>query len=102
MRGSSRRKSCASIAANAARQMARSHAGGGVWSLIGILALPYDEDRPPDDREVELERPVPQVIEVVFDARLHLVEGFGLAAQPVHLRPAGDARPHLVPHHVAL
>ena len=36
-----------------------------------------------------------------MDALLHLVDGFGFAAQPVHLRPAGDSRPDLVPDHVA-
>ena len=30
-------------------------------------------------------------MDVVFDPRLHLVEGFGFAAQSVHLRPSGDA-----------
>ena len=45
-----------------------------------------------DDLQVEQQRPVAQVGEVVLDARLHLVDGVGLAAQAVHLGEAGDAR----------
>ena len=52
--------------------------------------------------QVEPQRPVAQVIEVVVDARLHLVERAGLAAVAVDLRPAGDAGLDLVADHVAL
>ncbi|MNS87645.1 hypothetical protein D3C72_1215930 [compost metagenome] len=37
-----------------------------------------------------------------MDARFHLVERFRLAAQTIHLRPAGNARLDLVAQHVAL
>src|SRR3954469_2702684 len=71
-------------------------------TLIGILALERDHHRAQDDVEVKAQRPVAQVVEIVVDARLHLVERLGLAAQAVHLRPAGDAGLHLVTLHVAL
>src|SRR5215211_322173 len=85
-----------------ARMTGWSFMRGGPASLVGILLLEDDEDRPPDDLQVELERPVAQVFEVVRDAHHHLVDRLGLAAHSVHLRPAGDAGAHLVPDHVAL
>ena len=51
--------------------------------------------------QVEPQRPVAQVIEIVVDARLHLVEGAGLAAIAVDLGPAGDAGLDLVANHIA-
>src|SRR5205807_10642438 len=54
------------------------------------------------DVQVQTQRPVAQVIQVVVDARLHLLDGFGLAPQAVDLRPSGDAGLDLVALHVAL
>src|SRR5262249_15816464 len=54
------------------------------------------EERHPEDLEVEPQRPVLDVVEVVLDA---LVDG-GVAGRAVHLRPAGDARLHAVAEHV--
>src|SRR6185503_3291190 len=54
-----------------------------------------------DDLQVEQQRPAAQVGEVVVDARLHLVDRVGLAAQAVHLGEAGNAGLHLVADHVA-
>src|SRR5204862_2546089 len=90
MRGSSNTKSCTRKAAKARRQPTRSQGGGGTSILIGIVPFPDDEDRAPDDHQVEAQRPIPQVVEVVLDAHAHLLERLGLPAQPIHLRPAGD------------
>src|SRR5574340_1136333 len=54
-----------------------------------------------DDMQIEAQRPVAQVIEIVVDARLHLVQGAGLAAIAVDLGPAGDAGLDLVADHIA-
>src|SRR5438067_11559913 len=43
------------------------------------------------DFEVEQNRPVADVPEVVFDPRLHLFNRVGLSAEPARLRPAADA-----------
>src|SRR3970282_2268865 len=52
--------------------------------------------RAPQDLDVEAERPVLDVIEVVLDA---LLDG-RVAAPAVHLRPSGHAALHLVAQHV--
>src|SRR5947207_3065899 len=64
--------------------------------LVGMLVEEAFDDRQPDDLQVETDRPVLDVIEVVLDA---LVER-RVAAPAVHLRPAGHARLHFVPQHV--
>src|SRR5437868_15025792 len=64
--------------------------------LVGMLVEEALEDRQPDDLEVEADRPVLDVIEVVLDALLER----RVAAPAVHLRPAGHAGLHLVPQHV--
>src|SRR5581483_1937781 len=68
---------------------------------VGILLLQHHDDGLQDDLQVEHQRPVAQVREVVFDPRLHLLHRLGLAAEAVHLRVTGDARAHLVADHVA-
>src|SRR5439155_17194983 len=50
-----------------------------------------------DDLDVEPERPVPDVVEVVLDATVER----RVAAQSVHLRPAGDPGLDVVAQHVA-
>ena len=70
--------------------------------LIGLVVAEQLDDRQKNDLDVEHRRPVPQVIEIVIDARLHLLELRGLAAAAVHLRKPGDAGQHLVADHVAL
>src|SRR5262245_49529985 len=62
---------------------------------VGVL-LQALQEREPHDFQIEADRPVLDVVQVVFDA---LLEG-GVAAPAVHLRPAGDAGLHLVPQHV--
>src|SRR5262249_2535378 len=49
------------------------------------------------DPQIEPQRPVPHVIQVVGDS---LIER-RVAAEPVHLCPAGDSRLHVMAHHVA-
>ena len=50
--------------------------------------------------QVEPQRPVAQVIEIMVDSRLHLVERAGLAAVAVDLGPAGDSGLDLVSNHI--
>src|SRR5262249_20357700 len=54
------------------------------------------EHRADDDFQIEPERPIVDVIQIVLDALSHLVVGVGLAAIAVDLRPAGDARPDVM------
>ena len=51
--------------------------------------------------QIEPQRPVAQVVEIMIDTRLHLVEGSGFAAIPVDLGPAGNTGFDLVADHVA-
>ncbi len=44
------------------------------------------------DPHIEPDRPVLDIEQIVFHARVHQVDGRRLAAQPVHLGPAGDPR----------
>src|SRR5688572_5856347 len=62
---------------------------------VGVL-LKATHEREPHDLEVEADRPVLDVIQVVFDALLER----GVAAPAVDLRPAGDAGLDLVAQHV--
>src|SRR3989337_429617 len=64
---------------------------------VGVPVEEHADDRQADDLEVEPERPALDVLDVVLDALLDR----GIAAQPVDLRPAGDAGLDLVPQHVA-
>src|SRR4051794_6522214 len=66
-------------------------AAQGVRS-IGVAVGPAGEDGAAHDLQVEGERPVVDVIEVVLDAAAHGVLGVGRSAQAVDLRPPGDAR----------
>src|SRR5438046_7755292 len=68
----------------------------------GILLSEQDKDRLDHYLQIELQRPISQVMEIMLDASLHLVERIGLPAQTVDLRQPGDPRPDLVPDHVAL
>src|SRR5690606_41009748 len=70
--------------------------------LIGILAAKALEDRLQHDLDVPQQRPVPDVMQVVFDAFLHFLQGIGFTPPAVDLRPAGDTWLDLVAQHVAL
>src|SRR6185436_10030427 len=84
---------CSAMAAAAARNHGFS---------IRILVLSeHHHHRLQDDLQVEQQRPAAQVGEVVVDARLHLLDRDGLAAQAVDLGEAGNSGLHLVADHVA-
>src|SRR3954469_25841248 len=80
------------IALATARQAKRS---------VRILLLQHYDDGLQQDLQVEHQRPLPEIREVVLDAHLHLLDRLGLAAVAVHLGEAGDPRAHLVADHVA-
>src|SRR5258708_8932563 len=64
--------------------------------LVGMLVEEPLQQREPHDLEIETDRPVLDVVEVVLDAFFDR----RIAAPAMHLRPAGDARLHFVPEHV--
>src|ERR1044072_8998135 len=66
-------------------------AGMSGVELVRILGLQQRERRHRQDVEVEQQRPVLDVVEIVLDARLDLLLAVGLAAPAVDLCPAGDA-----------
>lgn len=53
-----------------------------------------------DDAQVEPERPVLHIPDVLTDAVFHLIEFLGLATATVHLCPTGNARLQQMAHHV--
>src|SRR5512135_3851488 len=58
---------------------------------IGVLGLEQREGRAQYDVEIEQQRPVFDVVEVVLDALLDLLVRIRLAPPAVDLRPTGDA-----------
>src|SRR5687768_3755136 len=54
-------------------------------SSVRVAVEEQHADRPYDDLQVQTQGPVAQVLQIVFDARLHLIDGLGLAAQAVDL-----------------
>src|SRR5581483_938510 len=76
-------------------QMTRSPNDQIQASVSVSVEEPLDE-REPHDLEVEPDRPVLDVIQVVLDP---LLEG-RIAAPAVHLGPPGEAGLHFVPEHV--
>src|SRR5689334_12256426 len=64
--------------------------------LVGVLVEEALHERQPHDLQVEGDRPVLDVIEVVLDPLLDR----GVAAPAVDLGPAGEAGLHLVAEHV--
>src|SRR4051794_11169775 len=81
--------------------------GKGCPNGLGAGVLPEaqdGEDRHENDLGVEPERPVLDVEVVPLDplAQRRVPEAFRAAPDPVHLRPAGDARLHAVPLVVAM
>src|SRR5262245_38007810 len=69
---------------------------------IGLAIAEDLHGRLEKDLEVERRSPLPEVIEVVLDACLHVFEPGCLAAAAVDLGEARDARQHLVADHVSL
>src|SRR5204863_2236065 len=58
--------------------------------LMGISIGRRREGGAQDDAEVQPQRPVVDVVEVMLDALAHFF-GVGFPAKAVHLRPSGDA-----------
>ena len=58
---------------------------------ISIFALEQCEGRG-EDEQIEHQRPVLDVMEIMVEALRELLLGVGLAAPAIDLRPAGDAR----------
>src|SRR5258706_198845 len=69
---------------------------------IRIAIEKHQPDGTHNDLQIESQGPVAQILEVVFDPCLHLLDGVSLPPVTVDLRPAGDARLHLVTNHVRL
>src|SRR3546814_16589549 len=67
---------------------------------IGVLAGEAREDRHHDELEVEPERPVLDVGEIVVYPPADLFDRLGLATPAVDLCPAGNARLAALPHPV--
>src|SRR5215211_7899196 len=61
-------------------------------ALMRVAVRPAGESGQEQDAHVQPQRPVVDVIEVVFDSAAHLVVGIGLAPQSIDLGPAGDSR----------
>src|SRR6185437_5330713 len=58
---------------------------------VGVAVDEADEERATEDPEVEPDRPVLDVVEVVLHALVHPVERRRLAAPAIDLSPASDA-----------
>src|SRR5688572_21375714 len=69
---------------------------------VCLAIVQYPEDGLQQDPKVEGRRPVPQVVEVIFDPAMHVFELAGFAAATIHLCESSDSRWHLVADHVAL
>src|SRR5436309_1805451 len=72
-------------------------AGEGQKRSVRARVAEHAGEGQQDDLDVERYRPVPDVVEVVLDAAVER----RVAAQSVHLRPAGDAGLDVVAQHVA-
>src|SRR5580704_19442785 len=59
---------------------------------IGVAISRRRQHGADDDLQIEPERPVVDIEQVVLEAPAHLLVGIDLAATAVDLRPAGDAR----------
>src|SRR5438034_9907360 len=70
--------------------------------LEGVVAGEATKDGACDDLEVEEDRPMLDVVEVILDTLLDLFHGVSLAAPSVYLSPAGDSRLHPVASVVVL
>src|SRR5258708_16922953 len=73
------------------RRLARTPARCCARSSVGILGFQQRQWRFRQDHEVEHERPVLDVIEIVLDALLDLLGRSEFAAPAIDLRPSGDA-----------
>src|SRR5690349_1236857 len=68
---------------------------------VGILVTTkHKGDRAANDDEIEQERPVLDVVEVVLDTALHRFRSLRRTAPTVHLRPTRNARLYKMSYHV--
>jgi hypothetical protein len=65
-------------------------------SSIGIYVGFSGEGGEEDDPQIEKEGPIVDIVQVVFNAMLHLLERVGLATTSVDLSPARNARLYVV------
>lgn len=75
----------------AGRRSRRRGAASKAWRSIGIAVGLRRKDGHQEDPDIEAQRPVVDIVEIVLDAPQHLVIGARLAAQAVDLRPSGDS-----------
>src|SRR3954466_5760629 len=67
-----------------------------VMTVLGIALEEASDERKPHDFEIERQRPVVDVVQVVLDSLFER----GVAPPAVGLRPSRDSRLHLVAKHV--
>src|SRR3546814_12842328 len=72
------------------------------FASVGIGVNEADKQRAQEDVEVEWHGPVLDIVEVVLHPVLPLFDSVRLAADAVHLCPAGDAGFHASARHVGL
>ena len=83
--------------------MGKPHAWRGGperWPLSVDVFREQGEGRLQQDLDVQPQRPLIDVIEVLGDPALHLFHGLGFAAMPGDLCQPGDARLEPMPRHV--
>ena len=66
-----------------------------LYTSVRLIRAEADEQGQQYDPQIEQQRPIVHVIEIVLNPRLHLLDGIGFTAQAVDLGPAGDARLNL-------
>src|ERR1041385_8126464 len=69
---------------------------------VGVHASLGTKHGQENDLEIPHERPISNVLEVVFDTLFHLVDRVRFAAPAVHLGPTRDSGLDLVPEHVTV
>src|SRR5688572_12407980 len=69
---------------------------------VRVAIVQYPDDSLHQDPKIEGRRPVPQILEVIFDPAMHVFELAGFAAATVHLCESSDSRWHFMADHVAL
>src|SRR5690606_26950487 len=84
------------------RTLASMPPSGSRAASVCMIGLQQGKRRNREDVEVEQDRPVLDVVEVVLDPTLDLFTGVGLAAPTLDLGPAGDARLDLVAGKIAV
>src|SRR5690242_18564452 len=84
-----------------ARQSA-TRAVASYAALIGVVVDEAHDQRAQQDPDIEAQRPVLDVVDIVLDALVHRLDARRLAAPAIDLRPAGDARLHAMAAQIAV